>query len=84
MAAGWVVWEEGKYVSVSRRRFQSVQEDRDAGTLHIVLRGAKSEVVRLTALRPGAVGSKVDGQEWTVVSMNATVGSDGTVSMVLR
>jgi hypothetical protein len=82
MAAGWVVWEEGKYVSVSRRRFQSVQADRDAGILHIALRGAVSEVIRLTVLRPGGV--EPYGEEWTVVSVNATVGSDGTVSVVVR
>ena len=35
MSGGWVVWEEGKYVSVSRRRFQTVQEDRAAGTYSI-------------------------------------------------
>lgn len=79
-----MVWEEGKYVSVSRRRFQSVQADQGGGTLHIVLRGAASEVVRLIALRPGAVGATGDSQEWTVVSANATVGSGGTVSVVVR
>ena len=84
MAAGWVVWEECKYVSVSRRRFQSVQADRHAGVLHIVLRGAVSEIVKLTVLRPIAVDSKADGQEWTVISMNATIGSNGTASVVVR
>ena len=104
MAGGWVVWEEGKYVSVSRHRFQSVQQNGDSGGLHVTLKGAAQEVVQLIALRPratafihdvgsssnphsGEMSTAIGGEiapEWTVVAMNVTIGSGGTLSLVIQ
>ena len=96
MEGGWVVWEDGKYVSVSQRRFLSLKEDREAGSLHVKLRGAAKEVVQLIALRPNAGAfaarserakprlEKKATPEWTVLTMNATVGLDGTTSLVVQ
>ena len=77
MANGWVVWEDNKYVSVSRRRFASVSAVGPAG-LRLEVRGAVGEVVGLTALRPtwrrqpsGAPSG------WTVALERATIGPHG-------
>eukprot|EP01043_Picozoa_sp_COSAG02_P056000 COSAG02_NODE_6577_length_3484_cov_1.829542_2_plen_344_part_00 len=77
---GWVVWEEGKYVSVSRRRFARVRE-LDAG-LHLELRGSPGEVVELTALRPH--DNNVAAGRWTVLTDNVTIGAMGFTAIRLQ
>ena len=68
-----------RYVAVSRRRFQSVLV---AGSgLHVTVRGAEGEVVKLVALRPrGEAGAAAT--EWTVVRVNAEVGEGGSTLIV--
>eukprot|EP01051_Picozoa_sp_SAG22_P009244 SAG22_NODE_757_length_7441_cov_29.224326_3_plen_157_part_00 len=87
MPGGWVVWEEGKYVSVSRRRFRSVEEVGGGASLRVTVGGAPGEVVELTALRPttgGLAGRRPGphrGLEWTVHSVKATVGAGAVVTV---
>ena len=89
MPNGWVVWEEGKYVSVSRRRFRSVEEVGGGASLRVTVGGAPGEVVELTALRPttgGLAGPGLHpgshrGLEWTVHSVKATVGAGAVVTV---
>ena len=91
LSNGWVVWEEGKYVSVSRRRFASIRES-DAG-LRVELRGAPSEVVELTALRPqqhhyqqwgDGVMANESVSGWTVVSERVTISQSGVAVVELQ
>ena len=79
LPTGWVLWEEDKYVSLSRARFQSVAAL--AAGLQVVLRGAAGEVVKLVALRPDAASGAT---EWTVVAVHATIGSDGLASIDIQ
>jgi hypothetical protein len=89
LSNGWVVWEEGKYVSVSRRRFASIRES-DAG-LRVELRGAPSEVVELTALRPqqqwgdGVMAKSNESVSgWMVVSERVTISQSGVAVVELQ
>ena len=92
-AGGWLVWEEGKYVPVSSRRFKHVETTTlgggggggggSGGGLSVTLAGAPGEVVVLTALQPrGGLGS--DAPEWTVHAIRQTVGKAGVVSFLVR
>ena len=85
-AGGWLVWEEGKYVPVSSRRFKHVETTTlggGGGGLSVTLAGAPGEVVVLTALQPrGGLGS--DAPEWTVHAIRQTVGKAGVVSFLVR
>ena len=89
-ASGWVVWEEDKYVALSRQRFLAVGALGGAGSsgLRVELRGAAGEVVKLVALRPGAAAAGTAAApaaaEWTVVSVHATIGADGTASVAIQ
>ena len=78
MENGWVVWEEGKYVSVSRRRFENV--DAAGPGLRVRLRGAVGETVKLVALQPRSAEAVA---EWTVVRVNAVIGEGGSTAIVL-
>ena len=66
MANGWVLWEEGKYASVSSQRFERV--DATPAGLSVTVRGPPDEAVELIALRPRArtwsidVSSDTDGR----------------------
>lgn len=77
MPGGWVVFEEKKYVSLSRRRFKSVREVE--ATLVLTLSGAVSEVVELVALRP-----RGGGREWTVVTVRVVIGDAGLTTVRVR
>ena len=86
---GWILWEEGKYVSVSRRRFRSIQSTPTG--LRVTVSGAAGEVVRLVALRPLATATRprsstADGgaasMEWTVVSRHVTMSARAGTSSV--
>ena len=80
---GWLVWEEGKYVSVSRRRFRAV-EGMVAGLLKVTVGGAAGEIVHLVALRPVAMQQQPGGTEWTVVSKDVQVGANGSATVTIR
>jgi hypothetical protein len=80
---GWVVWEDGKYVSVSRRRFSLVQAV--ATGLEVTVSGAAAEVVQLVALRPTTAARRDEpGVEWTVASRHVIVGADGTATVSIE
>jgi len=80
-ASGWLVWEAGKYVSLSRQRFAGVVGAPEAAGLRVALRGAAGEVVKLVALRPGAAVARGAAEEWTVVEADATIGADGLATV---
>lgn len=73
-ANGWVVWEEGKYVSVSNRRFARVTE-RPNG-LEVQVRGGAGERAHLVALAP-VVAAGGATKEWTVRTMDVLIGKTG-------
>jgi hypothetical protein len=77
------VWEEDKYVSVSRRRFERVAEV--GGKLHVTLIGAPHELVGLMALRPRyESGGQKAVAVWTVVSVRATISPSGRTTLVIK
>lgn len=83
---GWVVWEDNKYVSVSKRRFVSLAAP--AGSVDATVSGKPGEVVRLVALRPHGDGHAVvrggkgaASRGWTVVTADVIVGK-GSVGSV--
>ena len=88
-ASGWVLWEEEKYVALSRARFLAVGAS--GSGLRAALRGAPGEVVKLVALRPQAAAAAAAAaadaagpSEWTVVTAQATLDSTGQGEVVFQ
>jgi hypothetical protein len=80
-----VVFEEGKYVALSRRRFKSVHAHGPSAALVVTLRGAVGEIVKLVALRPRAGGpGGSGGGEWTVVTAHVAIGAAGLTTVTIR
>eukprot|EP00039_Didymoeca_costata_P021206 m.343770 g.343770 ORF g.343770 m.343770 type:complete len:809 (+) comp23276_c0_seq1:128-2554(+) len=73
---GWAVWEDGKYVSVSSRRFKSIRGGMDGKGLTVHLQGAKNEKVELVALKPKEVP-----MQWTVLTLVVALDSTGEATI---
>jgi hypothetical protein len=50
LSNGWVLWEDGKYVSVSKRRFRHMIVSN--ASIALTISGSPGEIVHLVALRP--------------------------------
>jgi hypothetical protein len=70
LSNGWVFWEDSKYVSVSRRRFEGVTPRSDS--LRVTVHGAEDEVVRVVALQPTHTG------DWIVRIRAVQIGRNGS------
>jgi hypothetical protein len=83
MDNGWVVWEDQKYVSVSKRRFASLATF--PNSVEATVAGKPGEVVHLIALRPHGRRNiqranseqATAGSGWTVVTADVLVGANG-------